>query len=121
MTIPQVMLSRQRQSSTGENDDRTTTQQRQSLQETLEQHLIHELYASVRLLVKTYGSQNATARALGISSPTLTRASPGWLAKNAAHDRLPRPQLATLLTFSKCEIEPIRQAAIALLARRGHK
>ena len=78
-----------------------------------EQSLIRELYSSVWEIVEFYGSQIATARALGISAPTLNRLvnCPG---------RLPRPQRATLLAFSRCDHERVRQAADALLKHRGY-
>jgi hypothetical protein len=84
-----------------------------------EQQLIQELYSAIRLLVFHFGSQNATARALGISSPTLTRASPGWLKSHTTDDRLPRPHRATLRTLARCHDENIRRHAEVLLKRRG--
>jgi hypothetical protein len=84
-----------------------------------EQHLIRELYSAVRCLVIHYGSQNAAARALGISSATLTRASDGWMKKHAAQNRLPRPRRATLLTLARYSDERICDLAALLLQRRG--
>jgi hypothetical protein len=84
-----------------------------------EQQLIRELYDAIARTKAHYGSQNAAARALGISSATLTRASPGWLKTNAAHDRLPRPHRSTLIALTRCQDERVRATAIVLLQRRG--
>src|SRR5262245_45390678 len=84
-----------------------------------EQELIKELFAAIRGVVHLYGSQNAAARALGVSSAMLTRASPAWVSNYSTNDRPPRPHRATLLTLAGCEHEQVRQFATALLARRG--
>ena len=85
-----------------------------------EQDLVRELHAALRLLVEFYGTQNAAARALGVSSAMLTRTSPAWLATYAASDRLPRPHISTLQKLISCEHECVRQIAAALLARRSY-
>jgi hypothetical protein len=84
-----------------------------------EQELIHELYEALKVVVAFYGSQNNAARALHLSSSTLTRASDAWRSIHSLTGRLPRPRLATLRTLSACDDHRVREAACALLTRRG--
>lgn len=83
-----------------------------------EQSLIRQLYSCVWEVVGLYGSQKNAARALHVSAPTIYRLSPAWLLHNCP-GRLPRPQKATLLAYSKCESERVRQVALALLKFRS--
>jgi hypothetical protein len=84
-----------------------------------EQELIRELYGAVRRAINFYGSQNIAARALKVSSATLTRTSDPWIRDNCRTDRLPRPQDPTLFAYSKSDYAPLQDAAIAILLRRG--
>ena len=85
-----------------------------------EQDLIQELYAAIRSLMQLYGSQNAVARTLGVSSAMLTRASPAWLAAYTVHDRLARPHLGTLAKLARSSHDGVRRTALILISRRAY-
>lgn len=84
-----------------------------------EQELIRSLYSAIARLRRMYGSQNGTARALGVSSALLTRASEGWLQENTVDQRLPRPQNNTLQKLAVCGHASVEVVAKRLIARRG--